>query len=123
MQASAVQRHRGARTSSLLGLLPVPATAVVLIVVIAAVVPQLGPAPGAGLRVVPIYVAFAVLAPLLGWLVARMFGLEAVAGRAVAFQLQHPKLTSRPASCTLGAGRNTYPTGRHRHATNGGAPQ
>ena len=84
-QLWAARSERGARTSSLLGLLPVPATAVVLIVVIAAVVPQLGPATGSALRVVPIYVAFAVLAPLLGWLVARMFGLEAVAGRAVAF--------------------------------------
>lgn len=84
-QLWATRSERGARTSSLLGLLPVPATAVVLIVVIAAVVPQLGPATGSALRVVPIYVAFAVLAPLLGWLVARMFGLEAVAGRAVAF--------------------------------------
>lgn len=84
-QLWAAKSERGARTSSLLGLLPVPATAVVLIVVVAAVVPQLGPATGSALRVVPIYVAFAVLAPLLGWLVARMFGLEAVAGRAVAF--------------------------------------
>ena len=84
-QLWAARSERGARTSSLLGLLPVPATAVVLIVVIAAVVPQLGPATGSALRVVPIYIAFAALAPLLGWLVARMFGLEAVAGRAVAF--------------------------------------
>lgn len=33
----------------------------------------------------PIYLAFAVLAPLLGWLVGRMFGLDAAAGCAVAF--------------------------------------
>jgi ACR3 family arsenite efflux pump ArsB len=35
--------------------------------------------------VVPIYIAFAVLAPLLGWSMGRMFGLKATAGRAVAF--------------------------------------
>lgn len=37
------------------------------------------------LQAVPIYVAFAVLAPLAGWMVARMFRLEPAAGRAVAF--------------------------------------
>lgn len=51
----------------------------------AAAVPQLGPATASALLVVPIYVAFAILAPLLGWMVARFFKLEAAAGRAVAF--------------------------------------
>ena len=50
----------------MLCLLPVPATAVALFVMIAAVVPQLGPAVGPALQVVPICVAFAVLAPLIG---------------------------------------------------------
>lgn len=74
-----------ARISTGLGLLPVPATALVLFVVVAAVVPQLGPALDAALRVLPIYVAFAVIAPLVGWGVARLWKLEAPAGRAVAF--------------------------------------
>ncbi len=73
------------RVASLLGLLPVPATALVLLVVIAAVLPQLGPATGAALRAVPVYIAFAIVAPMLGWLVACLFGLEAPAGRSVAF--------------------------------------
>ncbi len=68
-----------------LGLLPVPATALVLFVVVAAVLPQLGPAAGSVWTVVPIYVAFAVISPALGWLVARSFRLEAEAGRSVAF--------------------------------------
>jgi len=72
-------------TVSMLGLLPVPATALVLFVVIASVVPQLGLATGSVLRALPIYVAFAVAAPLLGWLVARGFSLGAEQGRAVAF--------------------------------------
>lgn len=53
--------------------------------VIAAVVPQLGPAADAALRVVPIYIAFAIVAPFLGWLVARRFRLQAAAGRSIAF--------------------------------------
>ncbi|QEZ48762.1 arsenic resistance protein [Cupriavidus oxalaticus] len=84
-QLSAARSARMARVGSLLGLLPVPATALVLLVVIASVVPQLGQATGAALRVVPIYVAFALIAPGLGWLIARVFGLEAPAGRSIAF--------------------------------------
>lgn len=84
-QLWAARRASGARAAALLGLLPVPATALVLLVVIAAVVPQLGPATGSALRVVPVYIAFAVLAPMLGWMVARLFKLEATAGRSVAF--------------------------------------
>ncbi|CDN53840.1 Bile acid:sodium symporter [Neorhizobium galegae bv. officinalis bv. officinalis str. HAMBI 1141] len=75
----------GARVSSVLGLLPVPATAVVLFIVVAAVVPQLGQALDATFQVVPIYVAYAVIAPLAGWGIARLFQLDAPAGRAVAF--------------------------------------
>lgn len=73
------------QAATTLGLLPVPATALVLFVVIAAVVPQLGPAADAALRVVPIYIAFAIVAPFLGWLVARRFRLQAAAGRSIAF--------------------------------------
>jgi arsenite transporter len=88
--AAAVQlwtaRHRsGERISAVLGVLPVPATALVLFVVIASVVPRLEPAVGPALTVAPIYVAFAIAAPLLGWGVARVFGLDAAAARAVAF--------------------------------------
>jgi len=75
----------GARAATLLGLLPVPATALVLFVVVASVLPRLGQALDAALGVVPVYIAFALLAPLAGWLVARLFRLEAGAGRAVAF--------------------------------------
>jgi len=37
------------------------------------------------LRVVPVYVAFAIVAPLLGWLVVWVFRLEAAAARSTAF--------------------------------------
>lgn len=75
----------GERVSNVLGLLPVPATAVVLWVVMAAVVPQLGAAPEAVWHVLPVYVVFAVLAPLVAWGVAKAFQLPAPAARAVAF--------------------------------------
>jgi ACR3 family arsenite transporter len=68
-----------------LGVLPVPATALVLFVVVEAVVPRLGEAAGAAVRVAPVYLAFAVVAPLIGWMMARLFRLNAPGGRAIAF--------------------------------------
>lgn len=85
VQLWAARSNAGARVAAGLGLLPVPATALVLFIVVAAVVPQLGSAIEAALRVVPLYVAFAVAAPLIGWTVARVARLEVPAGRAVAF--------------------------------------
>jgi len=85
VQLWAARSQAGARTSSVLGLLPVPATALVLFIVVASVLPQLGQALAAALRVAPVYAAFALLAPLAGWLVARLFRLAPPAGRAVAF--------------------------------------
>lgn len=77
--------QRGEQMSALLGLLSVPATAGVLFVVIAAVAPQLGPAANTALQIIPVYVAFAVLAPLAGWLVGSVFRLDGLARRSVAF--------------------------------------
>jgi ACR3 family arsenite efflux pump ArsB len=83
--ALACQRGASARVNAALALLPVPATALVLLIVVAAVLPQLGQAGPAALRAVPVYLAFALLAPLLGWWVARRARLPAPAARAVAF--------------------------------------
>lgn len=85
VQMWAGRSKTGERTAAALGILPVPATALVLFVVIAAVVPQLGQSIDAALRVVPIYIVFAVVAPLIGWSVSRLFRLDAPAGRAIAF--------------------------------------
>jgi arsenite transporter len=85
VQLWAARTPIGERASNALGLLPVPATALVLFIVIAALIPKLETAIDATLKVIPVYVAFAVIAPLLGWVVARLLRLEAVAGRAVAF--------------------------------------
>lgn len=85
VQFWASRSKAGALASSRLGLLPVPATALVLFIVVASVVPQLGAAADAALTVIPVYVAFAVVAPLIGWGMAHLARLEAPAGRAVAF--------------------------------------
>lgn len=84
-QRLAARRATGARLVAGLSLLPVPATALVLFCVIAAVLPQLGPVADQAFRVVPVYLAFAVLAPLLGWWLARAARLTVSAGRSVAF--------------------------------------
>ncbi len=84
-QALAARIPAARRLLNVLALAPVPATALVLFVVIAAVLPQLGAAREAALVVAPVYLAYAVLAPLMGWATARAFGLDAPAGRAVAF--------------------------------------
>lgn len=84
-QAWAARSSLGHRVEAASGLLPVPATAAVLFVVVAATVPQLGSALDAVRAVAPVYVAFALAAPMLGWLVARCWRLPAAQGRAVAF--------------------------------------
>lgn len=85
MQLWAARSQTGKKVSTVLSLLPVPATALVLFVVIATVVPQLGAATEAALQVIPIYIAFALISPVLGWMVGRLFRLPSPAGRAVAF--------------------------------------
>lgn len=88
---AALVQHWGARSAGradlirFTGILPVPATALVLYVVVAGVMPRLDAVHDVVWRVVPVYVAFAVIAPVLGWLVARLFQLDVRAGRAVAF--------------------------------------
>lgn len=85
VQFAAARKPGARRLADVLGLLPVPATAAVLFLVTAATVPVLGQAAGHALSALPVYVGFAVLAPLAGWAVARAFGLPAGALRAVAF--------------------------------------
>lgn len=65
--------------------LPVPAMAAVLILVIASQVASISQDATKLMAVLPIYVAFVVLAPVVGALAARIFSLPAAAARAVAF--------------------------------------
>ncbi|WBU64716.1 arsenic resistance protein [Paracoccus aerodenitrificans] len=85
VQLWAARHTTGQRVSDVLGLLPVPATAVVLFLVVAATVPVLGAASPRAMSALPIYIAFAVIAPFIGWGIARAFGLQPAAGRAVSF--------------------------------------
>lgn len=85
MQLCAARSRPAERLSAALSLLPVPATALVLFVVVAAVLPQLDPAKDAAVGVIPFYIAFAVIAPVIGWSIGRLFRLDAAGGRAVAF--------------------------------------
>lgn len=75
----------GRRAMAGFGVLPVPGTATVLFVVVAAVSRRLAPARAEVLRAVPVYIAFAIVAPLIGWWVARGLCLGPAARRAVAF--------------------------------------
>ena len=85
VQLWAAKGGAGTRWLGALSHLPVPATAFVLFMVIAAVLPQLGAAADAAISVIPFYIAFAILAPLMGWGMSRLFRLDAPSGRAVAF--------------------------------------
>jgi hypothetical protein len=78
------------RVSSGLGLAPVPATALAPFVVVTAVVPQLGQTLDRTLSVVPVYVAFAVLAPLVGWSVSRL-GYRRRGGRGAPQRRRRPR--------------------------------
>lgn len=84
-QAWAARSAAGGYAVGWFGLLPVPATAIVLFVVVASVAPQLSPALASVRQVVGIYVMFAIAAPILGWSAARMCRLPSDQGRAVAF--------------------------------------
>ena len=85
VQLWASRTSTGRRISDGLGLLPVPSTALVLFLVVAATIPLLGSAIDRALAALPLYLAFAVIAPVLGWLTARAVGLGVPAARSVAF--------------------------------------
>ncbi|MDO5680789.1 MAG: arsenic resistance protein [Pelistega sp.] len=85
VQLWAARHQSGAKLAMTLSYLPVPATALVLFIVVATVVPQLGLATEHVFSVIPFYLIFAICAPLIGWGMSRLFRLESSAGRALAF--------------------------------------
>ncbi|HHG5368151.1 TPA: arsenic resistance protein [Pseudomonas aeruginosa] len=89
VQAFSRRSVAGERLVGVLNLLPVPATALVLFIVLASVMPQIGLAQEAALRALPIYIVYAVAAPLAGRLVSRVMGLEATSARAVSFSASY----------------------------------
>ncbi|MDO5659223.1 MAG: arsenic resistance protein [Paracoccus sp. (in: a-proteobacteria)] len=80
-----VQSRTGPGIRQRLDLLPVPATGLVLCLVTAATMPVLAQAIAAAKTVAPLYLAFAVIAPLIGLAVARGFALPPRQARAVSF--------------------------------------
>ena len=64
---------------------PVLLMALTLFLVIGAEVPRIGNALGDVLGVVPVYIAYVVAAPVVGWAIAHLFRLDAEAGRALVF--------------------------------------
>ena len=86
LTAALVKRSRVVRVwSDAWAWLPVPAMALVLWVVIASQITSVVRDIGLLLPVIPVYVGFLVLAPLLGMLASRLFALPAVTARAVTF--------------------------------------
>lgn len=75
----------GVRVFHFLGFLPVPATALVLFVVVGSVVPQLNSAGASVLQVIPVYVVFAIVAPAIGLAVGHAFRLPFSQVRSIAF--------------------------------------
>lgn len=73
----------GQNISSVLSFMPVPATALVLFIIVAAVLPQIN--PNIVLDVIPFYIVFAMIAPIVGWSISRLSRLDDRAGRAIAF--------------------------------------
>lgn len=65
--------------------LPVPATTLVLVLVVGSQISRIAADAEELVPLLPVYLAFAVIAPFLGALVARMFRLGVPAARAVAF--------------------------------------
>lgn len=75
----------GEKLINIFNILPVPSTSLVLFVVILTVIPQLSSAINDILYVVPIYIAFSIIAPIVGFNIGRLFKLETKEKRSIAF--------------------------------------
>lgn len=81
----AARSESGKRVEGAMGWLPAPLMALVLLIVFAAVTPQIGAASTDVAWAVPLYVAFATAMPLVAYAVGKLLGLDVGAGRALAF--------------------------------------
>ncbi|MCC5016345.1 MULTISPECIES: arsenic resistance protein [unclassified Legionella] len=87
IQLGANRNATGRQVFSILSILPVPATALVLFLVVAAVMPTMGEAMDEVMKVFPVYLLFAIMAPLIGWFFSRLFKLSVPASRSIAFSI------------------------------------
>jgi ACR3 family arsenite efflux pump ArsB len=81
----AERSRRGERWQDTMGWLPVPMMGITLFVVIASQLPRVQDSIGQVASVVPVYVAFLVIMPLLGRLVGGLLGMEVGESRALVF--------------------------------------
>ena len=80
------KRHRsGAAVTEAVGIVMVPLMALTLLVVVASQVPKLGGNFGVVAHVVPFYLGFLLIMAIAGWVVARVFRLDPLGGRAIVF--------------------------------------
>ncbi|WP_049972745.1 arsenic resistance protein [Haladaptatus cibarius] len=77
--------ERGEEWQDVMGWLPVPMMGVTLFVVIASQLPRVQDSIGQIAAVVPVYVAFLVIMPLLGRLAAGLLGMDVGESRALVF--------------------------------------
>lgn len=75
--------------SDALGVLPVPATALVLLLVLSSLMPQIGLAREAAAYALPIYISYAIGAPIFARGVTKVFNLDKVAGKAVCYSASY----------------------------------
>lgn len=66
-------------------ILPVPATAFVLFIVVSSVVPQIETAKIAVLTALPFYIIYAICAPLMAYIITRIFKVGDLSARAILF--------------------------------------
>jgi ACR3 family arsenite efflux pump ArsB len=81
----AERSETGDRWQAAMGWLPVPMMGLTLLVVIASQLPRVSDSIGRIAAVVPVYVAFLVVMPLLGRLAAGLFGMAVGEARALVF--------------------------------------
>ena len=107
------KRHRsGVVVTAAMGTVMVPLMALTLLVVVASQVPKLGGNFGVVGQVVPFYVAFLLIMALAGWIVARVFRLDPLGGRAIVFTGACPARCVRDRRCRH---RHPHPGRGHRH--------
>ncbi|MFD1644841.1 arsenic resistance protein [Haloarchaeobius litoreus] len=101
---------RAARWQDAMGWLPVPMMGVTLFVVIGSQLPRVQDSIGRIAAVVPVYVAFLVVMPLVGRLVAGQFGMGVGESRALVFtSVTRNSLVVLPLALALPAGYELVP--------------
>ncbi|ELZ33207.1 arsenic resistance protein [Halorubrum tebenquichense] len=109
-QHVAERSSRAARWQGAMGWLPVPMMGVTLFVVIASQLPRVQDSIGQIVAVVPIYVTFLVVMPLLGRLAAGLFRMDVGESRALVFtSVTRNSLVILPLALALPAGYELAP--------------